>query len=108
MCSRSAPAGSSSRRWAAARTPTLRMVSWLATRIGIALGAFLLASAAAELFGATNLGTAFGVGQVVFALTVASLLITTGGAGVRRRPPPVCRCVGRLPRLAARHLHLGR
>jgi F0F1-type ATP synthase membrane subunit c/vacuolar-type H+-ATPase subunit K len=33
--------------------------------------------AVAELFGAVNLGTAFGVGQVVFALTVAFLIIRT-------------------------------
>jgi uncharacterized membrane protein (DUF485 family) len=52
-------------------------VTWLATRIGIALGAFALASAAAELFGAANLGTAFGIGQIVFALTVAALIIWT-------------------------------
>jgi hypothetical protein len=50
---------------------------WLATRIGIALGAFAIASALAELFGATNLGTAFAIGQIVFALTVAFLIIRT-------------------------------
>jgi hypothetical protein len=47
----------------------------LAARIGIALGAFALASALAELFGATNLGTAFGFGQIAFALATAYLLI---------------------------------
>jgi hypothetical protein len=47
----------------------------LTARIGIALGVFALASALAELFGATNLGTAFGIGQIVFALTAAFLLI---------------------------------
>jgi hypothetical protein len=52
-------------------------VTWLSSRIAIALGAFLLASAVAELLGAANLGTAFGVGQVVFALTVAFLIIKT-------------------------------
>jgi hypothetical protein len=41
----------------------------------MALGAFAIAAALAELFGATNLGTAFGIGQIVFALTVAFLLI---------------------------------
>jgi hypothetical protein len=44
-------------------------------KIGIALGAFALGSALAELFGATNLGTAFGFGQIAFALTTAYLLI---------------------------------
>jgi hypothetical protein len=49
----------------------------LATQIGIAVGVFALASALAELFGAANLGTALGVGQVAFALTVALLIIRT-------------------------------
>ena len=44
-------------------------------RIGVALAAFALASGLAELFGATNLGTAFGIGQIAFALTCAALLI---------------------------------
>jgi hypothetical protein len=47
----------------------------LAAKIGIALGAFAVTVALAELFGAANLGTAFGIGQVVFALTVAVLII---------------------------------
>jgi hypothetical protein len=38
---------------------------------------FAAATALAELFGATNLGTALGVGQVAFALTVALLIIRT-------------------------------
>lgn len=50
---------------------------WLATRIGIALGAFALVSALAELFGAANLGTALGIGQLAFALVVALLIIRT-------------------------------
>jgi hypothetical protein len=47
----------------------------LAAKIGIALGVFALTVALAELFGAANLGTALGIGQVVFALTVAVLII---------------------------------
>jgi hypothetical protein len=47
----------------------------LAARIAAALGAFAVASALAELFGATNLGTAFGIGQIAFALTVAFMLV---------------------------------
>jgi hypothetical protein len=47
----------------------------LAARIGIALSAFALASALAELFGAANLGTALGFGQIAFALTAAYLII---------------------------------
>jgi hypothetical protein len=46
-----------------------------AAKIGISLGAFALASALAELFGAANLGTAFGFGQIAFALSTAYLLI---------------------------------
>jgi hypothetical protein len=49
----------------------------LATQIAIALGAFALASALAELFGAANLGTAFGFGQIAFALTTSYLIIRT-------------------------------
>jgi hypothetical protein len=47
----------------------------LTARIGIALGAFALASALAELLGAANLGTALGFGQIAFALTTAFLII---------------------------------
>ena len=49
----------------------------LATQIAIAIGVFVLAAALAELFGAANLGTALGIGQVAFALTVAALIIRT-------------------------------
>jgi hypothetical protein len=48
-----------------------------ATQIGIALGAFALASALAELFGAANLGTALAFGQIACALTAAFLIIRT-------------------------------
>jgi hypothetical protein len=47
----------------------------LPVKIGIAVGAFALASALAELFGAASLGIAFGFGQIAFALTTAYLLI---------------------------------
>jgi hypothetical protein len=36
---------------------------------------FALVSALAELFGAANLGTALGIGQIAFALTAALLII---------------------------------
>ena len=49
----------------------------LGTQIAIALGVFALVSALAELFGAANLGTALGIGQIAFALTVALLMIKT-------------------------------
>jgi hypothetical protein len=49
----------------------------LATQIAVAVGVFVLVSALAELFGAADLGTALGIGQVAFALTVAALIIRT-------------------------------
>jgi hypothetical protein len=49
----------------------------LVPQIAIALGVFALVSAIAELFGAANLGTALGIGQVAFGLAVAALIIRT-------------------------------
>jgi hypothetical protein len=49
----------------------------LATQIAIAVGVFALVVALAELFGAANLGTALGIGQLAFALTVGYLIIRT-------------------------------
>jgi hypothetical protein len=49
----------------------------LMTQIATAVGAFALVSALAELFGAANLGTALGIGQLAFVLTVAALIIRT-------------------------------
>lgn len=45
------------------------------TDIGIALGACALATALAAALGAANLGTALGVGQVVFALTATLVIL---------------------------------
>ena len=50
---------------------------WLATRIGIALAVFALASAIAAVLGAANFGTALAFGQIAFAGTVAILIIRT-------------------------------
>jgi hypothetical protein len=47
----------------------------LARDVAILLAAFGLGVGVAELFGAANLGVAFGVGQVVFALTLIALFI---------------------------------
>jgi hypothetical protein len=47
----------------------------LAPQIAIAVVVFAVVSALAELFGAANLGTALGIGQIAFALTVALLII---------------------------------
>jgi hypothetical protein len=43
--------------------------------VAILLAAFGLGVGVAEVFGAANLGVAFGVGQVVFALTLIALFI---------------------------------
>ena len=42
--------------------------------VAILVAAFAIGVGAAELFGAANLGVAFGVGQVVFALTLIVVL----------------------------------
>ena len=42
--------------------------------LAILVAAFAIGVGAAELFGAANLGVAFGVGQVVFALTLIVVL----------------------------------
>lgn len=47
----------------------------LGAKIAIALGAFAVGTGLAELFGAANLGTAMGVGQIAFVLTVGALLV---------------------------------
>jgi hypothetical protein len=46
----------------------------LARDLGVAVAAFALGVGVAELAGAANLGVAFGVGQVVFAIVVVVLL----------------------------------
>ena len=43
--------------------------------LAIVVGAFALASAVAELFGAANLGVAFGIGQICFALALVYVLL---------------------------------
>jgi hypothetical protein len=41
----------------------------------IAVGAFLVGVGLAELFGASSLGIAFGVGQITFALACVALIL---------------------------------
>jgi hypothetical protein len=43
--------------------------------LAIMLGAFLVATAAAALFGAHNLGTALFFGQVAFAMAVVAVIL---------------------------------
>jgi hypothetical protein len=47
----------------------------LAAQLAVAAAVFAVVSALADLFGATNLGTALGIGQIAFALTVAVLIV---------------------------------
>ena len=44
-------------------------------KLTIVLGAFAVGVGLAELFGAKNLGTAFGVGQLTFAAALVYVLI---------------------------------
>ena len=46
----------------------------LPVQVGLLVAAFAVAVGVAELAGAANLGVAFGVGQVVFALVLIGLL----------------------------------
>jgi uncharacterized membrane protein (DUF485 family) len=47
----------------------------MARQLAILLTAFAVGAAAAGLLGATNLGVAFGVGQLTFAVTLVWLLL---------------------------------
>jgi hypothetical protein len=47
----------------------------LPAQIAVAVGVFAAVSAIAELAGASNLGTALGIGQIAFALTFVGLLL---------------------------------
>jgi hypothetical protein len=47
----------------------------LATQLAISTAAFAASALVAELAGAANLGIAFGVGQIVFAITLVYLLL---------------------------------
>jgi hypothetical protein len=52
-------------------------MAWVVSRTAIALAVFAAVSALAQLFGATNLGTALAFGQMAFALTVTLLIVKT-------------------------------
>ncbi|HEY7453096.1 MAG TPA: hypothetical protein VH683_00935 [Thermoleophilaceae bacterium] len=54
--------------------PSRRAGSKLGRDLLVAVAAFGVGVGVAELFGAANLGVAFGVGQVVFALVLTWLL----------------------------------
>ena len=60
--------------------------------LAIALGAFAVVTAVAELAGAANLGTAASFGQLAFAVAVVALLVRRGrpadGPGPRRPTRP--------------------
>ena len=46
-----------------------------AAQAALLIAVFAVASAIAELAGAANLGTALGIGQIAFALTLIALLL---------------------------------
>ncbi|MDP8943016.1 MAG: hypothetical protein M3N16_02690 [Actinomycetota bacterium] len=47
----------------------------LAPKLAISVAAFAVASLVAEAAGAANLGTALGIGQVVFAVVLVALIV---------------------------------
>jgi hypothetical protein len=47
----------------------------LAAMIGILVATFAVTVGLAELFGAANLGVAFGIGQITFAIVLVILLV---------------------------------
>jgi len=47
----------------------------LAAQIGILVATFAITVGLAELFGAANLGTSFGIGQITFAIVLVILLV---------------------------------
>ena len=47
----------------------------LAPKVAISVGAFAAATLVAEAAGAANLGTALGVGQIVFAVVLVALIV---------------------------------
>ena len=57
--------------WRRHITPVVR----LAAQLAILVGAFAAGALIAELFGAANLGTALGVGQIAFALALVYVLV---------------------------------
>jgi hypothetical protein len=46
-----------------------------AGQVGILVAVFAVAVGIAELFGAANLGVAFGIGQICFAIVLVALLL---------------------------------
>jgi hypothetical protein len=50
-------------------------ISSLGAQLVLLAGVFVLAVLVAELFGAANLGVAFGVGQIAFAIAVVYLIV---------------------------------
>jgi hypothetical protein len=64
-------------RWAP-RRPLIR-VPPLPAKLAIVLVAFAAGVGIGDLFGATNLGTALGVGQLTFAAALVYVLVRPGG-----------------------------
>jgi uncharacterized membrane protein (DUF485 family) len=53
----------------------------LLTKLAIVLAAFAAGVGVAELFGAKNLGTALGVGQLTFVVALLYVLLRRDGSG---------------------------
>ena len=56
-------------------TPPITPAVPLAKQLAILIAAFAAGALIAELFGAANLGTALGVGQIAFALALVFVLV---------------------------------
>jgi hypothetical protein len=71
---RSSPPGRPDRGDRRSGPPNRRLRAGIVRDVAILVAAFAIGVGAAELFGAANVGVAFGVGQVVFALTLIVVL----------------------------------
>ena len=68
------PGSSAAPHAGAARRPYAAPVR-LGPKVAISVAAFAVATVVAEAAGAANLGTALGIGQVVFAVVLVALIV---------------------------------
>ena len=67
--------------------PAARGRPGLLAQVAILAAVFAVVSAVAELFGAANLGTALGIGQIAFAVAVVALMVWSGRGSSRKGRP---------------------
>src|SRR5215211_8783492 len=67
--------------------PAARGRPGLLAQVAILAAVFTVVSAVAELFGAANLGTALGIGQIAFAVAVVALMVWSGRGSSRKGRP---------------------